>query len=108
MGWIDGWTFYPKAKGGSVIHQKPQLNDPDKQNIAELWNDFMMSIEEDRKPVCDILHGYQATNISLLAMISYKLGRSISWDGEKEQIINDAGANQMLARDYRSPWVYPV
>ena len=40
-------------------------------------------------------------------MISYRLGRSLQWDGAKEQILNDKEANHLLRRDYRKPWVYP-
>ena len=43
----------------------------------------------------------------MLGMISYRLGRSLQWDGDKEQILNDQEANQLLRRDYRNPWVSP-
>ena len=45
--------------------------------------------------------------MSLLGMLSMKLGRSVQWDGEKEQIVGDAEANKLLRRDYRAPWKYP-
>ena len=108
MGWRDGWTFYPSNKNADVINVPPQLNEPDQQNIKELWADFRNSIESGKRPVCDIEHGHLATNISLLGMISYKLGRSIEWDGEKEMIRNDPEANQLLTREYRGEWEYPV
>ena len=74
MGWRDGWTFYPKNKNHEIVKQGPTLHDPDSQNIKELWGDFMNAIMHNTSPVCDILHGHLATNISLLGMISYKLG----------------------------------
>jgi len=40
-------------------------------------------------------------------MLSYKLGRSVQWDGQKEVCVGDAEANQLLRRRYRTPWVYP-
>jgi hypothetical protein len=45
--------------------------------------------------------------MALLGMLSYKLGRSIDWDGEKELILNDKEANKLLCRDYRKGWEYP-
>jgi hypothetical protein len=45
--------------------------------------------------------------MSLLAMLSLKLGRSLEWDGDKEAIANDDEANSLLSRVYRSPWEYP-
>ncbi|MDH3648495.1 MAG: Gfo/Idh/MocA family oxidoreductase [Saprospiraceae bacterium] len=106
IGWQDGWTFYPSKKSGETIHVEPELHDPDKQNIRELWADFIMSIEQNKRPVCDIEHGYLATNLSLLAMISYQTGRNVRWDGEK--IIGDQEATAMMQRSYRAPWVYPT
>jgi hypothetical protein len=46
--------------------------------------------------------------MSLLGMLSYKLGRSIEWDGEQQLIKNDAAANKLLQRAYRGEWEYPV
>ena len=45
--------------------------------------------------------------MSLLGMLSLKLGRSVEWDGEKETIVGDPEANKLLRRPYRAPWRYP-
>ncbi len=107
LGWRDGWSFYPKNKNAQVIHQKAALNAPDHQNIKELWADFIQSIEKNKLPECDIEKGHLATNISHLGMISYKLGRSIEWDGAKENFGTDEAANALLSRSYRGEWDYP-
>jgi predicted dehydrogenase len=106
MGWRDGWTFYPAKKSEKVIHVEPQLNDPDGQNIKELWADFLASIRNKRQPVRDIEIGYRATSAALLGMVSWKLGRSVKWDSLK--CPGDPEANALLRRPYRAPWVYPV
>lgn len=107
MGWLDGWTFYPSDRNRPIFHEGPKLNKPDDQNIRELWADFLQSIQTGRRPVCDIEIGHRSTNMSLLGMLSFKLGRSVQWDGEKEVIIGDPEANQLLRRPYRAPWEYP-
>ncbi|MBC7920237.1 MAG: Gfo/Idh/MocA family oxidoreductase [Ferruginibacter sp.] len=107
MGWQDGWTFYPADNSRPVLHEAPKLNQPDDQNIRELWADFLKAIAEGRRPVCDIEVGHRSTTVSLLGMLSYKLGRSVAWNGEKEEILNDPEANQLLSRLYRAPWEYP-
>lgn len=106
MGWRDGWTFYPAKKGQPVVHAEPKLNDPDGQNIKELWADFLASIHAKRRPVRDIEIGHRATAAVLLGMVSWKLGRSVHWDGR--QCPDDAAANKLLRRPYRAPWVYPA
>lgn len=107
MGWQTGWAFYPSNKGGKVITAKAELHEPDKQNIRELWADLIEAIEKKRRPVCDIEVGHWASNVSLLGMLSLKLGRSVEWNGEKERFDNDEEANKLLRREYRGEWEYP-
>jgi len=107
IGWLDGMTFYPRNQNQPTVHVDPQLHEPDQQNIPELWADFVRSIETGQRPVCDIEIGHRSTNMSLLGMLSLKLGRSVAWDGEKEVIVGDDEANKLLRRDYRAPWKYP-
>jgi len=107
LGWLDGWTFYPVNKNKPVIHVEPQLHQPDQQNIPELWADFVQCIESGKRPICDIEIGHRSTTLSLLGMLSMKLGRSVAWDGEKQVIVGDPDANKLLSRDYRAPWKYP-
>ncbi len=107
MGWRDGWTFYPSDSKQQTIHQAAQHQEPDGHSIDLLWADFIASIESGRRPTCDVQIGHEATNLSLLGMLSLKLGRSIAWDGENEQIVGDDEANKLLRREYRGPWQYP-
>lgn len=107
LGWRDGWTFYPAKANEPPVHEDARLNQPDDQNIAESFADFLEAIRTNRRPVSDIETGHLATNMSLLGMISYKLGRSIVWDGERERIVGDPDANALLSRPYRAPWRYP-
>jgi predicted dehydrogenase len=107
MGWLDGWTFYPSDTKKQIIHEAPKLDEPDQQNIAGLWSDFLQSIKTNKLPICDIEIGQRSTNMSLLGMLSWKLGRSVEWNGENGLIENDAEANKLLSRAYRGEWRYP-
>jgi predicted dehydrogenase len=107
MGWLDGWTFHPVNGKKAPIHREPSLHKPDDQNIRELFADFLDAIKARRRPVCDIEIGHRSTNMSLLAMLSLKLGRGLEWDGEKQVVLHDDEANQLLKREYRKPWEYP-
>jgi len=107
LGWQDGWTFYPSARGRPPVHVDPQLHKPDDQNIPELWANFLTCIRTGARPACDIEIGHRSTNMSLLGMLSLKLGRSIRWDGRKQIIPGDPEAGKLLRRKYRAPWTYP-
>jgi hypothetical protein len=105
--WQKGWTFYPTNERQMVQHQEPTLHEPDHQNIKELFADFLGAIKEKRRPKCDIEIAHRSTNMSLLGMLSLKLGRGIQWDGDKELVVGDDEANKLLSREYRKPWEYP-
>ncbi len=69
---------------------------------------FLAAIDSRGKPVADIEEGHISTTSCILANNALKLGRSITWDAEKGQVVGDDEANKMLARPYRSPWVHPA
>ncbi|MGB8166610.1 MAG: Gfo/Idh/MocA family oxidoreductase [Chthoniobacteraceae bacterium] len=108
IGWRDGWTFYPTAKGGKIEHVDSQLQEPDGHNLTLLWADFLEAIDSRRAPVAGIELAHRATTMPLLGMISWRTGRSLAWDASKEEIVGDAEATKLMARPYRAPWVYPA
>jgi predicted dehydrogenase len=107
IGWRDGWTFHPADSQDKIVHEDSQLEEPDGHNIKLLWADFMDAIDWKKTPAAGIEIGHRASVLPLLGMVSWKLGRSIQWDGAKEQIVNDDKATELLSRTYRAPWQYP-
>ena len=70
----------------------------------ELAEQLAAAWQEGRRPLCDIEIGHRSTNMSLLGMLSLKLGRSVQWDGEKEEIVRDFEANKLLRPFLRKGW----
>jgi len=99
--------FYPLGNDDKKVHEDAQLQEPDGHNLKLLWADFLDAIVQKRAPVAGIEIAHRASLLSLLAMVSWKSGRSLSWDGDKEQIVGDSDANRLLSRAYRPPWTYP-
>ena len=54
-----------------------------------------------------IEEGYISTTLVHLANASYRLGRALRFDPEKESVIGDEEANRMLRGSYRAPYVVP-
>jgi hypothetical protein len=108
MGGRDGWTFYPKDSKQAEVHVDPDFSDKkDGNNLKQLWQDFLKGIERKQQPVANLEVAHRSSVLPLLGMLSYKLGHSVQWDGEREMIVNDPAANALLTRDYRQPWAYP-
>jgi len=69
--------------------------------------DLLSAISKRSRPVADIEQGYISTTACILANMSMKLGRCLTWDATKGCIVSDDEANQLLRRPYRSPWSHP-
>jgi predicted dehydrogenase len=108
IGWRDGWTFYPANTRDKTVHENSELQEPDGHNLTLLWADFMNAVDGKTKGVAGIELAHRATVLSLLGMVSWRVGRSINWDGNKETIVGDTEAVKLLSRPYRAPWVYPI
>lgn len=108
IGWRDGWTFHPASRNQKTVHEDAQLQEPDGHNLKLLWADFIEAIESRRPGVADIELAHRSSVLPLLAQISCRVGRSIQWDADREQVIADPQANELLSRPYRAPWVYPT
>ena len=70
--------------------------------------DFIRAIENNSKPVADILNAHISTASCILANISMKLGgRALQYDPITRTVINDQEATALLKRPYRQSWVHP-
>lgn len=57
---------------------------------------------------CDIYEGFLSSALPHLSNISYRLGgETLGFNPATEQFINNQGANDMLTREYREPFVVP-
>ena len=56
---------------------------------------------------CHITEGHYSSALPLLANISYRLERELTFDGTKEKFVKDSEADVMLSRDYRKPYILP-
>jgi predicted dehydrogenase len=75
--------------------------------IRHHMQNFLASIDSRGRPVSDIEQGYISTASCILANNSMKLGRSLTWNPDKQEVVNDREANALLRRTYRKPWVHP-
>ena len=66
--------------------------------------DFLAAIDKGTKPIADIQEGHISTASCILANVSMKLGRPLSYDPTTKTVINDPEATALLARTYRQPW----
>jgi predicted dehydrogenase len=78
-------------------------NDAQLAHVAE----FLEAVRTRKPPSCTPEDAHRSTTTVQLAMIALESGGRVEWDGQAEQIRNNAGAAALLKRDYRAPWTHP-
>lgn len=99
-------------RGGYWIHPKKdkKINEQFGPNDIRLydspghWDDFFDCMYSRKRPICDVEIGHRATAISHLGNIAYRLSRPVYYHPEKEEFLDDEGANKMLSKPMRAPW----
>jgi len=76
--------------------------------IRNHMKNFLHAIDTRSKPVSTIEEGYISTASCILANNAMKLGRTLTWDQQAQQVTGDPEANGLLTRPYRAPWVHPT
>jgi predicted dehydrogenase len=79
---------------------------PETLSTSHIRN-FLDCMRTRKKPNVDVETGQRATTVPHLGNIAYRTGRKIRWDADKEQIIDDPQANELLTRSYRGPYLLP-
>jgi len=69
--------------------------------------DLLSCIKTRGTPVADIEQGYMSTASCILANLSMKVGRELTWDPAANKVVGDDEVNKLLLRPYRGPWVHP-
>jgi predicted dehydrogenase len=120
---ISVWSydFIPK-EGGSPIHvdwldERAKFPEDEGHKETEIFaapatrqhmRNFLAARREGERPVADIEQGYISSACCILANLSMRLGRSLTWDAEQGRVAGDDEANRKLARTYRGEWKHPT
>ena len=118
---VNGYDFYPAGKKESTLKGEPLFEYekyPEDKTEKDLerhvasairghMKDLLANIATRGKPVADVEQGCISSASSILANVSMQLGRTLTWDASKFQVVGDKEANRLLRRPYRAPWTHP-
>jgi hypothetical protein len=105
----DGFTVTPEVWKPTRKNETPAMQpmamkaDPKEMDPLHVRN-FLDCVKNRNRPVADVEEGHLTAVVCHLGNIATRLGRSLKWDAEKEEILGDREATAMLARPYRAPW----
>lgn len=117
-GWMtvngSSWKTYMGRKNepGPSSVSKDVVADP--MNLSGAgggghFNNFIHALRSGKCEdlTCDIQEGFMSTVLPHLGNISYRLGRDLTFNGDKEKFVGDREADKMLTRKYRKGYAVP-
>jgi predicted dehydrogenase len=99
--WVDERDRYPEDR------TERDLEVHVASGIRGHMRNFLEAIRTRGRPVADIEEGHISTASCILANLSQRLNRTLTWDASQQRVVGDDEANRLLRRPYRRPWVHP-
>jgi len=103
-GWIEaGWSqfkTYPESLKTATIG----ANEIKLYKSVGHYRNFIDCVKTRRDTITPVEVGHRSTSVSHLGNIAMWLKRTLHWDPEQEQFINDDEANRLLSQPMRAPW----
>jgi predicted dehydrogenase len=110
----DGWMKVGENKAEVFLGRKnapgPTLTVDEKSDAGQAHFENFIECMRSRKAQelrAPLEEGHLSTTLCHLGNISYRVGRSVEFDGATERFVGDAEADKLLSRTYRAPFVLP-
>jgi predicted dehydrogenase len=95
---------YLKTWPASIGQEPIYPNDTHLYESPGHYQDWLNCLRDRRRPICDVAIGASTITVCHLANIACWLGRTINWDPERREILDDDVAARWLDRPKRAPW----
>ena len=104
-----GWIHV--ARGGVITASDPDIlketigeNETHLYKSDDHWKNFIDCVHSGKQTIAPVDVAYRAISVALLGEIAMTTGQTITWDPEKEEILDNTDASRLLGRPYRKPW----
>jgi predicted dehydrogenase len=92
----------PAEAGGSDPNVLTSIEYPHYQNFVDA-----IRANDPKMLTCDATEGHLSSSLPHLANIAYRVGRALTFNGQREQFVGDADADRLLTREYRRGFELP-
>jgi predicted dehydrogenase len=96
--------FGPKNELGPALSAEA-TDDEEQAHFGNFVACVRSRKSEDLK--ASLVDGHFSTTLCHLGNISYRVGRSVTFDGARERFVGDEEADKLLGRTYRAPYSLP-
>jgi myo-inositol 2-dehydrogenase / D-chiro-inositol 1-dehydrogenase len=98
---VDDLSRNPLPRDAVRLHDSPAAKE---DVLAHHLAHFFACVRRGVRPISDVVSQHRSASVCHLANISLRLGRRLTWNPDKEQIVGDSEASAMLSRWQRPPY----
>ncbi|MGK6350208.1 Gfo/Idh/MocA family protein [Parapedobacter sp. DT-150] len=102
-GTIEVSRQFLRSTPESLVAQTLKPTDKPLYKSDSHYQDWIDAIKKRSRPVADVEIGHRTASVCNAVNIVYELQRDLKWNPKKE-VFDNAAANQLLTRPYRSSW----
>jgi myo-inositol 2-dehydrogenase/D-chiro-inositol 1-dehydrogenase len=96
-----GGKLYPDFKSDIKDLENKLTEYPDPEPME---TDFISAVKTRKKFALNEINGHRSATLVNLGKISVRLGRTLHYDPDKQEFINDPEANLLIRQPMRAPW----
>jgi predicted dehydrogenase len=108
----NGWIWVTRGNitaSDAELIETPLPPDSVRLDVSDdHMGNFFDCVRTRRQPICSAEVGHRSASLCHIGVIAVRLGRKLQWDPAEERFVNDAEANEFLAREQRKPWTYEM
>ena len=101
---FDTRVLVPYGDSADMTYYKSPSKDTVIEPLGHFQKEWTDACKGDLKTSCDFDYSGTLIEQMLLGHVAYRVGKKIEYDGASGRVTNNAEANDLLSRKYRSGW----
>ncbi len=97
-------VLYPLGSHADLTYYQPRKKEDLIPAIGSFQGQWIKACKGNLQTSCNFDYSGKMTEMMLLGLVAYRVGKKINYDGATGRVTNSPEANELLRRDYRDGW----
>jgi len=102
---FDSRLVLPFGNDADMTYYNRRSEDKLIPDLGHFQREWVNACKGNLKTTCDFKYSCDLIETMLLGLVAYRVGEKIEYDGASGRVTNNAEADALLSRQYRSGWV---
>ncbi|WP_128546626.1 Gfo/Idh/MocA family protein [Larkinella soli] len=101
------WEVLPEVEAGNYLMPAQPARSGNGRDLDNHTLNFVECVRSRNQPNCPAEAGRDVAVHAQLGNMAYRLGRKLVWDAEKNVVVDDPKANELVKAHYHGNWAIP-